>query len=79
MNKIKILDKEFKVGDMVRVHYGNKSIHSTNSIIGYVKGVKIFSPEERALELTSDENGINPTLRRYDTEIIDIKKLVYER
>ena len=73
MNKIKILDKEFELEDMVEVTTDTGDW--SNSYVGYLS--RHF--DDTRILLKHDKKGVGHDNLIVIKEIIDIKKLVYER
>ena len=81
-NKIKILDKEFEVGDMVELGVnedtGIFSKNWSNAYLGYIKYFR-KGKYDTEIWLRPDRKGICNDIVIGKKDITSIKKLVYER
>ena len=82
MNKIKILNKEFEVGDMVEIEKHSFTddcgMSHTIKCIGYIHGIEGVDFSKR-IQLYSEEWGGYEHEFEVEEEITSIKKLVYEQ
>ena len=79
MQKIKILNKEFEVGDMVELDIGQKHIGYIREINGVSEFNQIFEPHIRFGGCQNSDIDEFTTAPVIIESITSIKKLVYEQ